>query len=68
MIDYTLTEQGDLMYISIPNQGKWGTICFAYDKNNAEIVDAISSKGIEVFVELLASDPNTAYSIFVNGI
>lgn len=68
MIDYTITEQGDLTYISIPNQGKWGTICFAYDKNNSEIVDAITTQGIDIFVKLLTEDPNTAYSIFINGI
>lgn len=68
MIDYTITEQGDMTYISIPNQGKWGTICFAYDKNNIEIVDAITAQGIDTFVKLLTEDPNTAYSIFINGI
>ena len=66
MIDYTLTDLGDTIQISIPNQGKWGTICFAWEKTNSEFTTVLDSKGLEAFVQLLVNDPNTAYLIFIN--
>lgn len=68
-MNYTLTEKdGGIYELIIKTDGQWGTICFAYDKNNSEIVDAITAQGIDTFVKLLTEDPNTAYSIFINGI
>ena len=66
MIDYTLTDKGDIVELSIPNQNQWGTICFAWEKTNQEFINAMNSKGLEVFINLLIDDPNTAYTIFVN--
>ena len=66
MIDYTLTDLGDIIQIAIPNQPKWGTICFGWEKTNTEFTTALDSKGLETFVELLVNDPNTAYLIFIN--
>jgi hypothetical protein len=67
MIDYTLEDFGDVMRLSIPTESSWGIICFAWEKSNVEFTSALDSQGIDVLVNLLVSDPNTAYQIFVNG-
>lgn len=67
-MNYTLTQKdGGINEIVIPTEGQWGTICFAWENSNEEFVNALNTKGIEVFVELLIADPNTAYLLFVNG-
>jgi hypothetical protein len=38
---------------------------FAWEKSNTEFTSALESQGIDVFVNLLVNDPNTAYSIFI---
>lgn len=67
-MNYTITEKDvGIQEITIPTEGKWGTICFAWEDSNEEFVNALNAKGIEVFIELLIADPNTAYLLFVNG-
>jgi hypothetical protein len=67
MIDYKLEDLGEIVRISIPTTTTWGTILFAYEKSNVEFTSALESKGIDVFVNLLVNNPNTAYTEFVNG-
>jgi hypothetical protein len=68
MINYKIIEHEDTTEIIVFTQGKWGTICFAWEKSNYEFTLAVESQGIEYFAELLYIDPNTAYQIFINGI
>lgn len=67
MIDYTLEDLGDTVRISIPTTTSWGTILFAYEKSNVEFTSALESKGIDILVDLLVNNPNTAYTEFING-
>jgi hypothetical protein len=67
MIDYKLEDLGDTVRISIPTTTSWGTILFAWEKSNTDFTTALESKGIDVFVNLLVNNPNTAYTEFVNG-
>jgi hypothetical protein len=66
-MNYILDDLGEIVRISIPTDGQYGTICFAYEKSNDEFTTALESKGIDVLVDLLVNDPNTAYTEFVNG-
>ena len=66
MIDYTLNQKEDITELNIPTNTKWGTICFAWENTNQEFINAMNSKGLEEFVNLLVNDPNTAYQIFVS--
>jgi len=67
MIDYKLEDLGEIVRISIPTNTSWGTILFAWEKSNTEFTTALESKGIDVLVDLLVNDPNTAYNQFING-
>jgi hypothetical protein len=67
MIDYTLEDLGDVVRLSIPTNSSWGIIFFAWEKSNVEFTSALESKGIDVFVNLLVNNPNTAYTEFING-
>jgi len=64
-MNYTIDDLGDIVRISIPTNSSWGTILFAWEKSNDEFTTALESKGIDVLVNLLVNDPNTAYSIFI---
>ena len=66
MIDYSLVDNGETMLLSIPNQGNWGTICFAWEKTNVEFTTALNNKGLDFFIDLLIKDPNTAYTLMLN--
>lgn len=67
-MNYTLTQNSQgLNELVIPTDSEWGTICFAWEDSNEEFVNAINAKGLELFVELLIANPNTAYNQFVNG-
>lgn len=62
---YAITTQGELTIIEAVGYN----IFFGYD-NSSEYDDfrnALQTKGIDVFVELLINDSNTAYTQFVNG-
>ena len=64
---YSIIQEDNITHIAINSDTKWGTICFSWENSNEEFVNALNTKGIEVFVELLIADPNTAYLLFVNG-
>jgi hypothetical protein len=66
-MNYTLDDLGDIVRISIPTNTSWGTILFAWEKSNHEFTSALESKGIDVLVNLLVNNPNTAYNQFING-
>ena len=66
-MEYKLEDLGDVIRLSIPTESSWGIICFAWEKSNVEFTSVLESKGIDVLVNLLVSDPNTAYQLFVNG-
>ena len=67
-MNYTITQKDNgITELVIATDGQWGTICFSWEDSNQEFVNAINSKGLELFVELLVANPNTAYTQFVNG-
>lgn len=67
-MNYTITQKDNgITEIVISTDGKWGTICFAWEDSNEEFANAMNSKGLELFVDLLVNNPNTAYNQFVNG-
>jgi hypothetical protein len=66
-MNYTIEDLGEIIRLSIPTNSSWGTILFAYEKSNIEFTTAIESKGIDVLVDLLVNNPNTAYNQFING-
>jgi len=67
-MNYTINQKdGGINELTIPTDTQWGPICFEWEDSNAEFVNALNAKGIEVFIELLIADPNTAYLLFVNG-
>lgn len=62
---YAITTQGELTIIEVVGYN----IFFGYDNSSEydEFRNALQTKGIDVFVELLATNPNTAFNLFVNG-
>jgi len=66
-MNYTIDDLGEIVRISIPTNTSWGTILFAWEKSNTEFTSALESKGIDVLVDLLVNNPNTAYNQFING-
>lgn len=62
---YAITTQGELTIIEVVGEN----IFFGYDNSSDydEFRNALQTKGIDVFVELLATNPNTAFNLFVNG-
>jgi hypothetical protein len=67
-MNYTITEKDNgTTELIIPTDGQWGTICFAWQKSNTEFTTALESQGIDILVDLLVNDPNTAYNQFING-
>ena len=67
-MNYIITQKDNgITELVIATEGQWGTICFSWEDSNQEFVNAMNSKGIELFVELLVNNPNTAYTQFVNG-
>ncbi len=66
-MNYTIEDLEEIVRLSIPTTTSWGTILFAWEKSNIEFTTALESKGIDVLVNLLVNNPNTAYTEFVNG-
>jgi len=66
-MNYTIDDLGDIVRISIPTNSSWGTILFAWEKSNEEFTSALESQGIDILVDLLVNNPNTAYTKFING-
>jgi hypothetical protein len=64
-MNYTLEQrEPGITQISIPTDGQWGTICFAWEDSNVEFTTALAEKGLDAFIALLIADPNTAYTLF----
>jgi hypothetical protein len=61
---YELTTNNDGLPLLIVN----GKIMFAWDPNDLDnyevFIQKLEEKGIEVFAQLLADNPNTAFNIF----
>lgn len=62
---YNITTKGELTIIEVVGYN----IFFGYDNSSDydEFRKGLQTKGIDVFVELLATNPNTAFNLFVNG-
>ncbi len=45
-MNYTLTKDGGINELTIPTDGQWGTICFAWEDSNVEFTTALAAKGI----------------------
>ena len=63
---YVITTQGDLQILHVIDHN----IFFGWDMSNdyIDFRNALEVKGIDVFVDLLIDNPNTAFTIFTNGI
>lgn len=59
---YTITTQGDLQILHVIEQN----IFFGWDMSDdyIDFRNALETKGIDAFVDLLIEDPNTAFTIF----
>lgn len=66
-MNYELKKEENINNLFVPTDTQWGMIYFNWEDSNQEFVNALNAKGIEVFIELLIADPNTAYLLFVNG-
>jgi hypothetical protein len=63
---YTITTQGDVQILEVLNHN----IFFGWDMSDdyIDFRNALEVKGVEVFVDLLIADSNTAFLKFINGI
>jgi len=63
---YTITTQGDVQILEVLNHN----IFFEWDMSDdyIDFRNALEVKGVEVFVDLLIADSNTAFLKFINGI
>ena len=62
---YTITNQGELQILHVIEHN----IFFGWDMSDdyIDFRNALEVKGVEVFVDLLIDNPNTAFTIFCNG-
>ena len=62
---YTIINKGELQILEVLNHN----IFFGWDMSDdyIDFRNALEVKGIEVFVDLLIDNPNTAFTIFCNG-
>ena len=63
---YVITTQGDLQVLEVIGHN----IFFGWDMSDdyIDFRNALEVKGIDVFVDLLIDNPNTAFTIFTDGI
>jgi hypothetical protein len=63
---YTIINKGELQILEVIGYN----IFFGWDMSDdyIDFRNALEVKGIEVFVDLLIDNPNTAFTIFTNGI
>ena len=63
---YTITNKGELQILHVTEQN----IFFGWDMSDdyIDFRNALEVKGIDVFVDLLIADSNTAFLIFTDGI
>jgi hypothetical protein len=59
---YTITNNGDLQILHVTEQN----IFFGWDMSDdyIDFRNALDTKGVETFVDLLIADSNTAFTIF----
>ena len=62
---YVITTKGDVQILEVIGHN----IFFGWDMSDdyIDFRNALEVKGIEVFVDLLIENPNTAFTIFTNG-
>lgn len=63
---YIITTKGDVQILEVLNHN----IFFGWDMSDdyIDFRNALEVKGIDAFVDLLIENPNTAFTIFCNGI
>ena len=63
---YTIINKGELQILEVIGYN----IFFGWDMSDdyIDFRNALEVKGIEVFVDLLIDNPNTAFTTFCNGI
>ena len=63
---YTIITKGELQILEVIDHN----IFFGWDMSDdyIDFRNALEVKGIEVFVDLLIDNPNTAFTTFCNGI
>ena len=63
---YTIINKGELQILEVIGYN----IFFGWDMSDdyIDFRNALEVKGIEVFVDLLIENPNTAFTIFTDGI
>ena len=63
---YTIITKGELQILEVIDHN----IFFGWDMSDdyIDFRNALEVKGIDVFVDLLIDNPNTAFTIFCNGI
>ena len=63
---YNITNQGELQILEVIGHN----IFFGWDMSDdyIDFRNALDEKGVDVFVDLLIDNPNTAFTIFCNGI
>lgn len=63
---YTITNQGELQVLEVIGHN----IFFGWDMSDdyIDFRNALEVKGVDVFVDLLIDNPNTAFTKFINGI
>jgi len=62
---YVITNQGELNVLEVIGHN----IFFGWDMSDdyIDFRNALEVKGVDVFVDLLIADSNTAFTIFTNG-
>ena len=62
---YTITNQGELQILQIIEHN----IFFGWDMsdNYIDFRNALETKGIDTFVDLLIENPNTAFTVFTQS-
>jgi len=62
---YVITNQGELNVLEVIGHN----IFFGWDMSDdyIDFRNALEIKGVDVFVDLLIQDSNTAFTIFTNG-
>jgi hypothetical protein len=62
---YVITNQGELNVLEVIGHN----IFFGWDMSDdyIDFRNALEIKGVDVFVDLLIADSNTAFTIFING-
>ena len=62
---YTITNQGELQILEVLNHN----IFFGWDMSDdyIDFRNALETKGVDTFVDLLIENPNTAFTVFTQS-